>query len=98
MGTVRRVDRDPTFGPDVLLNTSDPAKPLRADLIEDSREAAASLEPGEAITVGCLRVQEHMGPDPWLRSCRIQPAPKALPAPSDPARAKSPTESGTAQP
>jgi hypothetical protein len=69
-----RVDADRKFGPDVLLTTSDPNKPLRVDLVRDSREAAFSLKAGEAITVGCRRMEENTGPDPWLMDCRIQEA------------------------
>jgi hypothetical protein len=82
-GTVARIDPHPQFGPDILLKTSDASKPLRADLVQESREAAFSLTAGQTVTVGCQRVEENIGPDPWLRNCRIQEAGEALPVPSD---------------
>jgi hypothetical protein len=65
-----------------MLATSDPAKPLRVDLMEGSREEAAALKTGQTIMVGCTRVEEYIGPDPWLRDCQIQAVP-ALPAPAE---------------
>jgi hypothetical protein len=86
-GAVTRIDPHPQFGPDILLKTSDPNKPLRADLVPESREAAFALEAGQTVTVGCQRVEENIGPDPWLRNCRIQEAGEALPATSEQAPA-----------
>jgi hypothetical protein len=90
-GTVLRLDQHPRFGPDILLRTSDAVKPLRVDLLPDSHDASDSLQAGDAIIVGCRRVEEHIGPDPWLRDCRIQeagegvpPLPGAAPAPPRP--------------
>jgi hypothetical protein len=80
-GNVVRVDQHAQFGPDILLSTSDAAKPLRVDLLKDSHDASDALVPGAAVTVGCQHVEEHIGPDPWLRNCRILESGAALAAP-----------------
>jgi len=95
-GTLARIDKHARFGPDLMLQTSNPEKPLRADLVRESRDEAGRLASGQTITVGCRHVEESFGPDPWLRDCRIQdagdapaarpglPEPPAPPAPPEP--------------
>jgi hypothetical protein len=82
-GTFVRIDGFPPLGPDLMLATSDEDELLRADLVQRSTGLAATLKPGDEVTVGCRHVEENIGPDPWLRSCQIEEAPKpfALPAP-----------------
>jgi hypothetical protein len=84
-GTVVRVVSGPGGDdPNILFQTPDPAKPLWVDLQRKSYDASAELKPGQSITVRCRYMQEHMGPDPWLRHCEIEEA-SALPAlPSPP--------------
>jgi len=78
-GTVIRVEVDPKWGPDVMMRTNDPSKVLRIDLAEESYDESKSLTAGQTLDVGCARVMETLGPDPWLRSCRIL-KPGELPA------------------
>jgi hypothetical protein len=56
--------------------------PLGVDLLENSHDEAARLQPGQTLTVSCEHVAES-GDEHWLQNCSIEeivPAEAAAPA------------------
>ena len=90
-GEFVRIVPDGGGNPDLRLKTSDPDRPLGADLIRVSHEEAAELRPGQAVTVSCRRVAGNER-ERWLQDCSIEATAEAHEAP---APAPSPTSSPT---
>lgn len=70
-GEFVRVVPDGQGNPDLRLKTSDPETPLGADLVPISYDRAASLRPGQRVTVSCQRITGS-DDDRWLQNCAIQ--------------------------
>lgn len=88
-GEFVRVVHDGQGHPDIRLKTSDPERPLGADLAGESYDASAELQPGQKVTLSCEGMAGG-GDDRWLRSCTIQEAALAPVAPTAPASPAAP--------
>lgn len=72
-GEFVRVVPDNNGAPDLRLKTSDPERPLGADLIQVSHDQATRLRPGQQVTVSCQRMAGDRR-ERWLQNCSIQAA------------------------
>jgi len=70
-GQFVRIVPDGNGAPDLRLATSDPQRPLGADLIQASHEQATRLRPGQQVTVSCRRMAGDRQ-ERWLQNCSIQ--------------------------
>jgi hypothetical protein len=92
-GEFVRIVPDGNGAPDLRLKTSDPERPLGADLIAASHEAATRLQPGQRVTVSCRNMAGDRE-ERWLQNCSIQadagspPAPPPAKAQAEPAPAR----------
>lgn len=90
-GEFVRIVHDGQGHPDIRLKTSDPERPLGADLAGESYDASADLQPGQRVTLSCEGMAGG-GDDRWLRSCTLQ---KTVLAPIAPQSAPSPPSAQT---
>jgi hypothetical protein len=81
-GEFVRIVPDGNGNPDLRLKTSNPERPLGADLIQASHEEATRLRPGQEVTVSCQRMAGNRQ-ERWLQNCSIEEAPESEPAPSE---------------
>jgi hypothetical protein len=70
-GEFVRIVPDGNGEPDLRLKTSDPERPLGADLFQVSHDAATRLRPGQRVTVSCRRMAGSRE-ERWLQNCSIQ--------------------------
>ena len=69
-GQFVRIVPDGNGHPDLRLATSDPERPLGADLIQASHDHATRLRPGQQVTVSCRRMAGDRQ-ERWLQNCSI---------------------------
>ena len=94
-GEFVRVVPDGGGNPDLRLKTSNPERPLGADLISVSHERAAELRPGQIVTVSCQRMAGNRQ-ERWLQNCSIGTVEDGQPTASpSPSTSSSPSESAS---
>ena len=94
-GEFVRVVPDGNGNPDLRLKTSNPERPLGADLIDEWHEEATELRPGQIVTVSCQRMAGNRQ-ERWLQNCSIESTSEGHPAASPSSTpSSSPSESAS---